>query len=804
MRLRRLLEPAVAMSLIGLLSSLAIAGTAVVTVNADQPGHKISPDLYGIFFEDINRSVDGGIYAEMVQNRSFEDAQQPKAWSVVSGGGAEARMAVDKSQPVSANSANTLRVEITKAGVARAGVANDGFGGMPLKAGSQYSLSFFARCDDDFKGTITATLESKDGSKVYSKRQIDGIKTTWGRYTCTFTADDSDLAGRLVLSTTAPGSIWFDTVSLFPKDTYKGRPNGFRADLLQMLIDLKPAFNRFPGGCYVEGDTLATSYRWKQTIGDVSERPGRPNLWKYYSSDGIGYHEYLQMTEDIGAVALFVVNCGMSHKQNVPMDQLQPWVQDALDAIEYANGPADSKWGSVRAKAGHPAPFNLKYIEIGNENGGKAYEERYAVFYDAIKKAYPNVQIIADEWGGLPGSRPVEIVDEHYYSTPEFFISQANKYDKYPRTGPKIYVGEYAVTQGTGKGSLMGAIGEAAFMTGMERNSDIVIMSSYAPLFVRMDTRSWNPDLINFDNTRAYGIPSFHVQKMFANNLGDTVLPLAIKADAAKPKPRQGAVGVGTWATQAEYKDITITSGDKVLAQCDFATSATGWKPTAGKWEVQAGAYRQTDNQPDRRSVFGDASWGDITYSLKARKLSGAEGFLVMFHVKDNDNYAWWNIGGWGNSRHTIEVASGGGKSQLGSSVTGKIETGRWYDIRIEVKGLTVKCFLDGKLMHEAEYGSSQPLYAVASRDSDKGEVILKVVNVSADSYTTEIRLDGVKSVQGPARVTALTSAKPTDENTLDEPTKVAPTARQIDNVKPTFEHTFPPYSVTVMRVKAQ
>jgi len=805
MAFRRLTVGIALLTLLGCSSQQSLAQqTASIDVAVDRPTHKISPDLYGIFFEDINRSVDGGIYAEMVQNRAFEDAQQPKAWSVVSGGGAEAQIAIDKSQSLTANSPNTLRLQITQAGPARAGIANDGFGGMPLKAGAQYTLSFFARCNDDFKGALTVTLESKDGSKIYSKRQIENIKPTWARYTATFTADDSDSAARLVLSTTFPGTLWFDTVSLFPKDTYKGRPNGFRADLLQMLIDLKPAFNRFPGGCYVEGDTLATSYRWKQTIGDVSERPGRPNLWKYYSSDGIGYHEYLQMTEDLGAAALFVVNCGMSHRQNVPMDQLQPWVQDALDAIEYAKGPADSKWGSVRAKAGHPAPFSLKYIEIGNENGGPAYSERYAVFYDAIKKAYPNVQIIADEWGGLPGSRPVEIVDEHYYSNPQFFISQANKYDKYPRTGPKIYVGEYAVTQGTGKGSLMGAIGEAAFMTGMERNSDIVIMSSYAPLFVRMDTRSWNPDLINFDNTRAYGIPSYYVQQMFGNNLGDTALPTDVKAAAAPlAKARTGAVGLGTWVTQAEYKDIKVTSGDRVLADCDFVNAEPRWKPMSGTWQVRDGAYRQTSDAADCRSVFGDPAWTDLTYSLKARKISGAEGFLILFNVKDNDNYAWWNIGGWGNSRHAIEVARGGGKSNLGQSVTGKIETGRWYDIRIELKGRSVKCYLDGKLIQEAEYSEPQPIYAVASRDTAAGEVILKVVNVSAEPYKVDIRLAGVKSVDSTGKVIELTSASPADENSLDEPTKVAPKTRKIGNVKPTFDRVFPAYSVTILRLKA-
>ena len=328
--------------------------------------------------------------------------------------------------------------------------------------------------------------------------------------------------------------LWLDVVSLFPEETYQG--HACRTDLAQMLKDMQPAFVRFPGGCYVEGDELANAFRWKRTIGDVAERPGHWNLWGYRSNDGLGYLEYLQLCEDLGTEPLFVINCGMAHKDVVPMEQMPEFVQDALDAIEYANGDAGTtKWGKLRAEHGHPAPFGMKYIEIGNENGGPAYDERYALFYDAIKAKYPDINIVAN----VPTrQRPTEILDEHYYSLPEFFMSNAFRYDTYDRNGSHIYVGEYAVTQNAGQGNLRAAIGEAAFMTGMERNADVVVMSSYAPLFVNPGWRRWNPNAIVFDASRSYGTPSYHVQAMFAQHRPDVILPLELKSPPLSTKPR--------------------------------------------------------------------------------------------------------------------------------------------------------------------------------------------------------------------------------------------------------------------------
>ena len=679
-------------------------------------------------------------------------------------------------------------------------MANAGYWGIALNRDAVYELSLYARCGDGFGGPLRATLEGADGS-VFAEALIEGLTDDWKRFNASLPSKGTDPRARLVIGASRAGTVWLDVVSLFPKKTWKDRPNGLRPDLAQMLADLKPSFVRFPGGCWVEGDTLEFALRWKTTIGDIAERRTQYNLWQYTSTNGLGFHEYLQMCEDLGSEPLFVINCGMSHRQNVPMDRMAEWVQDALDAIEYANGPADSPWGSRRAKNGHPAPFNLKYIEIGNENGGPAYQERYALFHDAIKARYPDMKIIAD----VPTEkRPADIVDEHYYSSPEFFIANAAKYDAYDRKGPKIYVGEYAVTQNAGQGNLRAALAEAAFMTGIERNADIVIMASYAPLFANVNYKKWNPDLICFDNARVYGTPSYYVQKMFSEHRADGVVPITLDApEPTRPEPRRGAVGVGTWNTQAEFKDIKVARGNAALLASDVRNGLAGWSRFRGDWRVQDGALRQMEPAEDRRAIAGDPTWCDYTYTLKARKLGGAEGFLIMFQVRDDQNWLWWNLGGWGNVKHAVERCEGGGKSILGNEVPGKIETGRWYDIRIELNGLNITCYLDGKRIHDVSHPPIRPLHAVAGRVNSSGELILKVVNVSNTTCETQIELRGAKEVQPTGRAIILTSASPDDENSLAEPMKVAPVARTIDNAAANFPYVFPANSLTVLWMKA-
>ena len=779
-----------------LLAVVAQAEQANITVQVDRPGIAVSPLLYGIFFEEINRAGDGGIYAEMIQNRSFEDAtNEASAWSLVKASDAEGTMALDRTQPLNANNPTSLKLELIKG---RVGVANNGFAkephdGIAIQQGKDYTLSLYARGG----GALTAALENQDGTPLASQK-IQGIGTDWKKFECILTACATAPNARLVIYVDQPSTVWLDMVSLFPKGQL------FRADLLKLLADMHPAFMRFPGGCYVEGAKLSEAFRWKMTIGDIAARPGHWNMWGYMSNDGLGYHEYLLLCEAIGAAPLYVINCGMSHeeqrgkKPSPAGAELQEYVQDALDAIEYANGPVDSKWGALRAAAGHPAPFNLRLMEIGNENGGPMYHEHFALFHDAIKAKYPDVKLVANLWQGLPTNRPLEIVDEHYYNNPEFFMRNADKYDSYDRTGYKVYVGEYAVTKNCGLGNLAGALGEAAFMTGMERNSDVVLMASYAPLFEYVGWKHWTPNAILFDAAHSYGTPSWQVQTLFSRNRADVVLPLTLAAPLAESTiARSGMIGVGTWHTQAEYKDIKVTQGDQVLFASDFDKGTKGWKFSGGEWRAVDGALRQSGKGENLRAITGKKEWTNYTLTLKARKLGGTEGFLIIFAAPNEKDKAWWNIGGWGNTGHAVEM-SGVERDR----VPGKIETGRWYDIKVELQGARIRCYLDGKLIHDLKNAPLKSFYAVAGLKRDTNEIIVKVVNVGAEALDTAVDLKGAKKFADEGRAIVLTSADPADENSFDAPTKVAPREETIRITGPTFRHAFPAHSVTVLRLK--
>jgi len=771
------------------------AQLARITVSANEPGHSVSPMLWGIFFEDINHSADGGIYPELVRNRSFEDSMRAEHWTVVREDGASSEASIDISHPLNPFNRKSLRIRFES----RACIVNEGYWGMNIVAGERYNLRFAAR-SEGFSGPVHVLIEAS--GKETARATLSGITSRWKWFSAELKPESGDPKGKLKIIAEGTGTLWLDMVSLMPERTWKN--HGLRTDLCELLDGLKPSFMRFPGGCWVEGDDLAHMYQWKRTVGDIATREPLWNIWQYWATHGLGFHEYLELSEDLGAEPVFCINVGMSHREVVPVDRMSQWVQDALDAIEYANGPTNTVWGSLRAMNGHPAPFGLKYIEIGNENGGPDYNVRWGMFHRAIKSRYPEIQLIANVWGGYPTNPPPDIIDEHYYSNPEFFMQQANRYDAYDRNGPKVFVGEYAVTSGCGQGNLRAAIGEAAFMTGLERNSDIVWMASYAPLFVNVNHKRWNPDLINFDSSRAYGVPSYYVQQMFSLNRGDVTLPLQMDAPEIEPAPRRGRIGLGTWLTRAEFKDIRVVRDGTVLYEHDFAKGDTGWHAVSGNWTVVDGAYRQNSEAENVQAHSGSADWDDYTYTLKARKLGGAEGFLVMFHVRDENNWTWWNLGGWGNREHGIELCTSGGKSQIGRHVPGGIETGRWYDVKVEVKGQNIRCYLDGKLVHDVRYPKIKPLYASATRATSSNEVILKLVNVSDKDIVSSINLAGVKGITTPVRALVLTSASPNDENSLEEPQKVSPRATQFDAGGPDFQWTLPGNSLTVLRTKVR
>lgn len=767
-----------------------------ITVKVDEADVGISPKFYGIFFEEISMAGDGGLYAELIRNRNFEDSARLDHWVIRSIGAATATATLCPDVPSGGFNRQSalLKVDLPEGTKGEGFLVNNGYFGISVQKGASYNLSFFVKSSSD---VLRVRLVDESGT-ILANTNVK-VSQDWTKKNITLRPKSTSHNATLQMGLDAGGEVYLDMVSLFPKKTWKNRKNGLRVDLAEKLDELNPAFVRFPGGCWVEGDTMATSYRWKDTIGELSQRRTQHNLWGYEVGHGLGYHEYLELCEDLGAEALFVINCGMSHKEVVPMDRMQEYVQDALDAIEYANGDISTRWGAERAKNGHPKPFNLTMLQVGNENGGQAYDERYALFYDAIKEKYPEIKLVACLWGGSPKSRPIEILDEHYYNTPDFFINRFHQYDTYDRSGLEIYVGEYAVTQRNGLGALRGALGEAVFMMGMENNADVVTMTSYAPLFVNVNRRSWSPDLINFDSYRSYGTPSYYVQKLFAQNIGTQVVPVEMKvAPLMVDRSKAGGIGLGTWITQAEFKDMKVTVDGKTIYE-NSGAQMPEWKTHGGSWKVDAGALTQ--------SAAGENNFGYMpmdlthyTFNVKARKISGNEGFLVLFNAQDERNFFWWNIGGWGNTRHAIEVSADGGKSELGQSVNGKIQTGKWYDIQVEVLPGKIICSLDGVIIHEVStITETQSVFASASRNDN--ELIIKAVNLDKVPRMVNFNLDTDRRIVSKGTVFTMSHPDEWAENSLTEPERVAPVAKSI-KVSKNGTYELPANSVNVYKLK--
>jgi alpha-L-arabinofuranosidase len=795
--------------------------SATVSVQAGAPGTKISPDLIGIFFEDINYAADGGLYAELVQNRSFEyNAAESRgwnaltAWELVERGGGKGLVRPEKSMPVHANNPHyaVLTVEQGGAGV---GLANSGFDGIVLKKGETYEFGILAR-QISGRESLAVRLESKTG-QLYGEAELPRLTKDWAKYTATLRAASDDADARLVLLTRSPGTYCFDTVSLFPKNTFRNRPNGMRADLAQVIADLEPKFMRFPGGCLVHGYGLKNIYHWKDTIGPIEQRKEQRNIWRYHQSMGLGYFEYFQFCEDVGAKPLPVVAAGVCCQNSpggqhaIPMEEMPAYVQDIFDLIEYANGPASSTWGAKRAAAGHPEPFNLEYVGVGNEDAQTpAFGVRFKMIHEAMKKKHPEITVIgtsgpfhsgfdfAEGWKFARELR-VDMVDEHYYESPEWFLNNLRRYDGYDRAGAKVYLGEYA-SRGN---RLFNALAEAAYLTSLERNADVVRMASYAPLLGRQNHTQWNPNLIYFNNTQVAPTVNYYVQQLFSRNRGDQYLPTEVSTTIAGSQ-RRGFL-LGTWDTQAEFKDIKVVSSGKTLLEEQFKAE-TNWSVGSGRWQVANGSYVQSaDGQPALSSLNTKIDRSDYVLTLKARKTGGQEGFLIGFGAQDDRNYFWWNLGGWNNTQHALEQTRNGSKSSLGDGVAGSIELNRWYEIRIEAGGGSIRCYLDGALIHNVvDAGAAGPAGLAAScvKDTTTGDVILKLVNVTDRTTQGQIDLRGVGRVSPVATRTVLTGDIRA-ENTLQHPAIVTPTSAEF-KVGPSFATEIPAHSLTVIRIKTR
>jgi alpha-L-arabinofuranosidase len=777
---------------------ISVSAQVNIHIDVGLRGPEIGKNHYGIFFEEINHAGDGGLYAELIRNRSLEDnTTLPEYWTAIG----NAALSLITANLLNDTQKQALHVNTPAAG---GGVYNSGFWGMNFEAGNQYRLSFWVKTD---LPSLTFTLQNNQGGNCGSLTIETDVPNGWKKYSAEITASASATNGRLAITASSAGSFDLDMVSLFPP-TFKNRENGCRIDLAEKLEAMKPGFMRFPGGCYVEGefaDGNQNRFEWKKTIGPIENRPGHLNKnWNYRVSDGLGYHEFLQLSEDLRAEPLFVVNIGLGHGYTVDYLSIGEYIQETLDALEYANGDASTTYGAMRIANGHPESFNLRLIEIGNENyqttasqQSDHYAERYAQFRDAILDKYPKSILIGnvEAWGTdnptWRNAHPVDIVDEHYYRNPAWFVGQYNKYDAYSRSQHKVYAGEYAVTSNYGTtGNLNAALGEAVYMCGMENNSDIVVMNSYAPIFVNENDQNWKPDMIRFNAYTSFGTPSYYIQQLFPNNVGKQNVKRTEENNILSAIP--GKVGAGTWNTAAIFADMKITvDNNTTLLNSD-------WNNNIGTWTISNDALTQSNTALENCTSINQTVLPDTyTYTLTATKTSGSEGFLIIFNYIDANNYCWWNIGGWANTKHGIEQCENGSKSTL-TSVNGTLTTGKAYNIKIEISGTQAKCYLDNALLHEVSLPVQRSIYTAASIDDETGLLYVKLINPNSIAHTASLHIANADIVS--AEGILLTASSGEIENTLANPEQVVPQNISISFSGNTVDYSVPAFSANILK----
>ncbi|SDZ73105.1 alpha-N-arabinofuranosidase [Arachidicoccus rhizosphaerae] len=639
--------------------SSLVAQTTTLTLHLDDTTRNVSPMLYGLMTEEINYAYDGGIYAEIIRNRSFKDNDKyPEHWTLNSGVDGQATMSLTTEEPLNDANKMALKLTVTKAGSSGAGIANSGYWGIPVRPNTEYKGFFYAKSSDSGMHLFSVSIENDSTNLgVYAMTKVSESGPGWKKYEFSLkTGNDvretSD--AKFIIRTMNAGTFYFSTCSLFPP-TFNNRPNGNRPDIMQLLADMKPSFLRLPGGNFLEGGKFSTRYDWKKTLGPIEDRPGHMGTWGYRSSDGMGLLDYLQWCEDIHCEPLLAVFAGYTLEgDHLEGPLLEPFIDEALEEIEYIIGDVHSKWGAKRASDGHPEPFPLHFVEIGNEDffdHSGSYKQRFAQFYNAIKEKYPQLTIIST-FGkdfDVPGGK-ADMIDDHFYRNAADFESSATFYDNYDRKGPKVLVGEWATREGSPTPNFNAALGDAAWLTGLERNSDIVLMSCYAPLFVNVNkgAMQWESDLIGYNVLNSYGSPSYYVQKMFSNHLGNKVVPI---------------------------------DADTVLTQ-----------------------QEQLNEK-------------EIAEGRKSRTLP--------------------------------------------------------------------------------------TLFFVATRDSKNGNVFLKIVNTKSVEQKVKIKLEGIGKVQAKGKLVVLHAATPLETNSIKNPTDVIPVQSEIKGVSKSFDRNLPPYSVSVIQLKA-
>lgn len=772
-------------------------GQSKITVRPDRVTGQLG-DLYGIFFEDLNHAADGGLYAEMVQNRSFEfcAVDNPSyhplmAWEKIEKKYSRMQWWIQDSHPYSRRNPHYLVCEIFETGMG-AGVRNTGFTpGMYLQKGEKYRFSCLAATDGRGELPLRIVLENDEGRNLGQADIVVSNGTVWNHYEAEITAQETTTAGNLSIYIEAVGRLYLDMASLFPQKTFMQQRNGLRADIATLLADLKPRFMRFPGGCLVHDGSINAEdrdslYRWKNTIGVLEERPAKRNNWGYNQTLGLGYYEYFCFCEEIGAKPLPVLPAGYDphHQRKVPFDQLDEWIQEALDLISFANDDASAQWGRIRCELGHPEPFGLEYIGIGNEEVGEGFFERYPYFHKAIKEKYPDIQIIASS-GPFAAGREYEkgwncarrnhadLVDEHYYMAPEWFLANHHRYDSFDEKDPRVFFGEYASWGNTWYNALI----EASYMTGMERNSEKVGLACYAPLLCNVNYINWKPDMIWFDNHQAYGTANYYVQKLFMNHQGDDRIELemtGIDDSVTIQDDPKGGFGLRIEPdTVVRYSQIMI----------EDIQNGTIWKDSE-VYFVGDNVEQYISADPDARVVTEDILLHTVEsdhyiITVKGEMLYGRRGFMLQYGNRDEKNRYQWEIGGWQNMDSALTQDIAGRNSCLTQS-SFTVAADREYELKLEIEGRHLRAYIDGELIHEIHHApvKIEPLYTAASIDRQSGDVIVKLVNVQKRPIDTVLHMEGIEQAKGTAYIMSGFALK--DENSFAEPLKVSPREEEI------------------------
>ncbi len=763
-------------------------------------------DLFGIFFEDLNHAADGGIYGELIQNRSFEFCEIDNkeyhplmAWEKIEKGG-KVSLEIEEKAPFAKENPHYLRLKVIEKGE-ETGVCNIGFlPGIYLEAGKKYDFTCYGK---NLQPEITEKARIKISLRNKTDEILDEVEAElnneWSRFEKEFFVSETTTEGRLAI-TLLEGEIGLDFISLFPKDTYKQRKNGLRKDLVQLLEELHPRFMRFPGGCLVHDGTLNpwdrnSQYRWKNTIGPVEKRPARRNNWAYNQTLGLGYYEYFELCEDIGAKPLPVIPGGYDphHDRAAEGAQLEAYVQDALDLIEFANGDTDTKWGALRASLGHPEPFHMEYIGVGNEEIGEPFFERYPLFHQAIKEKYPEIKVIGTSGPFAAGKEydrgwqsavenHTDLVDEHYYQSPEWFIANHHRYDSFDVNGPKVFLGEYA-SQGN---TWYNALAEASYMIGLQNKAKTVGLACYAPLFCNVNYVNWKPDMIWFDNYRVYGTPNYYVQKLFMNHQGDTLLRSELQPEEETSVNKSedcicGAVVLATNDAKAEYSDIEILNED------------TGEHYTYDSQLVGQG----------EEAVLEQLNCRNYTIRMKAKELEGFKGFKIIFGRKDEKNQMFWCLGGWANADSLIGEDIDGRNSCLIQNAR-NIEAGRLYELEIRVRGRKIETYVDGKseLSIESKPLVIEPLYTSISEDEKTGDVLIKLVNLSDKAQEIMICFPEQKIKGWSGMVYKMEETDLNAENSFEQPLRVSPVEEMVEIADRDFTWKLEKTSLQVLRLK--